>query len=80
MSKLYECRPSSLFEEMDEYTAYCFDEACSYIQVMMQNEENEPDFKVEEDSSKQNHFKSARDLYKSMGYNNGSYTKILDNS
>ena len=61
---------------MDEYTAFCFDEACSYIQLMMQNEENKPHFKVkDEDANKQIHFTSARDLYKSMGYDNGSYTK-----
>ena len=62
---------------MDEYTAFCFDEACSYIQIMMQDERNKPHFKVkDEDKPIKTHFKSASDLYKSMGYSNG-YKKTL---
>lgn len=66
---------------MDEYTAFCFDEACSYIQVMMQNEDdknNKPHFKSkDEDTPNVSHFKSAKDLYSSMGYENGSYKKTI---
>jgi len=62
---------------MDEYTAFCFDEACSYIQIMMQNEENKPRFKIKDDVPKATHFKSARDLYSNMGYKNGAYKKTI---
>ena len=79
IAKLYECRPSEVFPEMDEYTAFCFDEACSYIQIMMQNEDNnKPHFKVKDDDTpKASHFKSAKDLYSSMGYDNGAYKKTI---
>lgn len=62
---------------MDEYTAFCFDEACSYIQIMMQDKENKPRFKVKDDIPKVTHFSSARDLYKSMGFDNGTYKKTI---
>lgn len=63
---------------MDEYTAFCFDEACSYIQIMMQDDKNKPHFKVkDEERNKVVHFKSARDLYKNMGYDNGAYKRTI---
>lgn len=31
MSQLYKQRPSEFIPGLDEYTAFCFDEACSYI-------------------------------------------------
>ena len=31
MVKLYSTRPSTMLGVEDEYTAYCIDEACSYI-------------------------------------------------
>lgn len=27
----YNCRPSEIIADLDTYTAFCFDEACSYI-------------------------------------------------
>lgn len=65
---------------MDEYTAYCFDEACAYIKVKMSGEDKvKPRFKVstKEDKTiaKEKHFRSAKDLYKSLGYENGQYKK-----
>lgn len=44
MSKQYQIRPSSLIDIDDSYTAYCFDEACSYIISKMNNDE-QPMFK-----------------------------------
>lgn len=63
---------------MDEYTAFCFDEACTYIQLQMQDD-NKPYFRKidEEIKSETKHFKSASDLYKSMGYEYGSYKKNI---
>lgn len=40
MSELYKVRPSQIiFIEGDEYAAYCFDKACAYIHMKIQNEE-----------------------------------------
>lgn len=33
MAKAYRKRPSELLELPDAYTAYCFDEACLYIEA-----------------------------------------------
>lgn len=61
----------------DEYTAYCFDEACTYIQARLENDEK-PYFKKRDTNVKQQHFSSASKLYESMGYYNGAYSKIID--
>lgn len=31
MARMYRTRPSSILHIEDEYTAYCMDEACTYI-------------------------------------------------
>jgi hypothetical protein len=31
MSLSFDCKPSEIIGEMDEYTAFCFNEACSFI-------------------------------------------------
>lgn len=45
MSKMYSCRPSSLLDVQDAYTAFCFDEACAYILTKVTDGE-QPDFSV----------------------------------
>lgn len=77
ISKQFECRPSQLFPEMDEYTAFCFDEACTYITVKLQDKEAKPHFKQNDDEKPVQKFKSASDLYKSMGYGNNQYKKQI---
>ena len=58
-----------------EYPAYCFDEACAYITSRIKDGE-EPDFSVKDKGSLQKkHYKSPSEMYKSMGYKNGRYTK-----
>ena len=54
LAKKMECRPSTLFDIEDAYTAYCFDEACVYI-IHQIEDGNEPRFKK--------HYKSFKDLY-----------------
>lgn len=54
ISQRYKERPSKLLGEMDEYTAYCLDEACAYIMARLDNEE-EMYFKTK--------YKSFHDLY-----------------
>lgn len=65
---------------MDEYTAFCFDEACSYIMIKMQDKENKPHFKKsdKEQKSTEVRYRSAKDLYESLGYKNGSFTKNIE--
>lgn len=31
MAQTYKCRPSTIIHIKDEYTQFCFDEACAYI-------------------------------------------------
>lgn len=57
MAKDYKCRPSTLLDIADSYTAYCFDEACTYIMRMIQ-EGNEPVFKT--------NYSSFSDMYKNV--------------
>ena len=64
MANIYQCRPSVLLNLGDEYLAYCFDEACAYIKMRIQ-EGIEPTFK---DTEKPKRFKRASDFYKSYGY------------
>lgn len=40
---VYKCRPSTLLDIADPYTAYCFDETCTYIIKKIENGE-EPTF------------------------------------
>lgn len=39
MSKQYATRPSELLGISDDYTAYCFDEACLLINLKLENKE-----------------------------------------
>lgn len=49
LAQRYNVRPSSLLGELDDYTAYCFDEACAVIMTHLDKDE-EPTF-VEKYSS-----------------------------
>ena len=53
---MYKCRPSALLGLIDDYTAYCFDEACAFILQKIEDGE-EPTFTRK--------VKSFRELYAS---------------
>lgn len=55
MSKQYHKTPSELLGIEDEYTGYCLNEACTYIQARMDSGEN-PQFRAK--------YKSFADLYR----------------
>lgn len=55
LANVYKCRPSTLVDISDPYTAFCFDEACAYIIQKIEKGE-EPNFKLK--------FSSFRDMYK----------------
>lgn len=57
LSQIYNKRPSEILYVDDEYTAYCFDEACAIIVNRMKNKES-PKFTVQ--------YKSFKDLYKNV--------------
>lgn len=52
MCNLYKRRPSEIMEIKDVYTAYCLDEACSYI-IRQIEDGNEPMFKRKVSSFKE---------------------------
>lgn len=37
MSRQYNCLPSQILGIKDSYTAFCFNEACSYVRMMLDN-------------------------------------------
>lgn len=76
MSKLYNVRPSEILGIVDVYTAFCLDEACTYIASKIKDGE-EPDFTIQNSSIEKPHYNSLRDMYSSMGFKNGSYTKVI---
>ena len=52
LSKLYQIRPSKIAGIEDTYVAYCFDEACAYIQIRIDNEEKPVFDKIDDKKSK----------------------------
>lgn len=78
MSKLYDERPSKLIGIIDTYTAYCFDEACAYISSRIQQDEMPDFYNKNKDEDGKRSYGSASDLYKSMGYEVGSYKKVKE--
>lgn len=54
LANVNKCRPSTLLDVTDPYTAFCFDEACALITKHMEDGE-EPQFKAK--------YTSFRDLY-----------------
>ena len=65
LANIYNVRPSTLLYIEDEYTAFCFDEACGYIYAKLQNKE-EPKFESDEESESRNHYSSFSELAKHL--------------
>lgn len=64
LAQMYNVRPSTLLFISDEYTAFCFDEACGYIQAKILNKE-EPEFKRKESETGM-HYSSFSELAKQI--------------
>lgn len=60
---MYRSKPSEVLNISDEYTAFCFDEACASIMARMQNGE-EPVF-IEEKKPK--HYKTFTQMIEDKG-------------
>ena len=50
MARMYQERPSNILRIDDEYTSFCFDEACAYIMSKIDDGEK-PKFVVKNDSN-----------------------------
>ena len=61
-AKMYNIRPSEVLYIKDEYTAYCFDEACALIRIRMEKGE-EPVFR---DIETKKHYSSYLELAKDV--------------
>lgn len=64
MSKLYNCLPSDIIGVEDNYTAFCFNEACAEIMLRLQNEEK-PIYR--EQVEEQEEYSNFTDFYKNFG-------------
>lgn len=62
MSEIYKCRPSDIMKIGDEYTAFCFDEACAFIKMMLQDGKK-PIYKEERKKKVKKNYKSFKDFY-----------------
>ena len=58
---VYKERPSTIIGITDEYTAYCFDEVCTYLIKRIENGD-EPNFGVFNENRK--HYSSFSEMYK----------------
>lgn len=66
MARLYNRRPSEILGIDNDYTAFCFDEACAYIICQMNNDKT-PDYNYWKKEEKQQNFSSFKDFYKQFG-------------
>lgn len=64
MSKQYRCKPSELVGIQDTYTAFCFNEACSYVMLKLDSGEQPVYPVLTESEKKQKEFKNFKDFYK----------------
>lgn len=70
MAKQYRIRPSELLNIEDEYTAFCFDEACAFISNNLESGK-EPGFdelEIKEEIKKvySGHYSSPSEMYKAL--------------
>lgn len=60
MSRQYNCLPSEILGIKDSYTAFCFNEACSYIQLRLNN----GDKPIYEQKVERKEYSSFEEFYK----------------
>lgn len=68
LSKLYQIRPSKIAGIEDTYIAYCFDEACAYIQIRIDNEEKPVFDKIGDDKKSKKRIKKNQRMLPSEIY------------
>ena len=68
LSKLYQIQPSKIAGIEDTYIAYCFDEACAYIQIRIDNEEKPVFDKIGDDKKSKKRIKKNQRMLPSEIY------------
>lgn len=68
LSKLYQIRPSKIAGIEDTYIAYCFDEACAYIQIRIDNKEKPVFDKIGKDKKNKKRIKKNQRMLPSEIY------------
>ena len=63
MSRLYNCLPSVIMGIKDDYTAFCFNEACAVIRVKM-DEGEIPLYQTNKKKVEVKKYKNFKDFYK----------------
>lgn len=66
MSRIYNCKPSEIMHLENEYDAFCFDEACAYIILEM---EQDDDNKKRKEPRFTKEYSNFADLYKNLERN-----------
>lgn len=69
LAKVYKKLPSEILGIDDEYTSFCFDEACAYITDRLQDKKR-PQW---EDEKKASAGKGNKELIKSLTFNNNKF-------
>lgn len=64
MAERYKCLPSEILGIKDDYTAYCFNEACCQLMIRLDNEEK-PEY-IEEREQKEKKEKAEPKAYSSF--------------
>lgn len=66
MSKQYNCLPSDILGIEDDYTAFCFNEACCAFMMHLQNNEKPSYVEHENLAEKPKNYSNFSDFYKNF--------------
>lgn len=67
MAERYKCLPSEILGIKDDYTAYCFNEACCQLMIRLDNEEKPYYIEQREQEEEPKHYSNFKDFYKAYG-------------
>lgn len=67
MAERYKCLPSEILGIKDDYTAYCFNEACCQLMIRLDNEEKPYYIEQREQAEEPKHYSNFKDFYKAYG-------------
>lgn len=67
MAERYKCLPSEILGIKDDYTAYCFNEACCQLMIRLDNEEKPEYIEQREQAEEPKHYSNFKDFYKAYG-------------
>ena len=67
IAKEFGCLPSQVMSIDDEYTAYCFNEACMNVLTRLKNNETPHYVTLEQGKENQQSYHNFSDFYKNIG-------------